>query len=56
MNDPAMSATSVLLQVDVEAFRESFVPAIQSSLQYFGAEFQVVIAAMAPWAPSMNEG
>ena len=47
MNDPAMSATSVLLQVDVEAFRESFVPAIQSSLQYFGAEFQVVIAAMA---------
>lgn len=36
----------VLLQVDLQAFEESFAPAILKSLEYFGAEFQVVIAAM----------
>ncbi len=36
----------VLLQVDGDAFKETFAPAILKSLEHFGAEFQVVIAAM----------
>ena len=37
---------TILLQVDTQAFEETFVPAILKSLEYFAVEFQVVIAAM----------
>ncbi len=38
--------SSLLLQTDMEAFGENVVPALLSSLEYFGAELQVAIAAM----------
>ncbi|MBI4585596.1 MAG: NADH-quinone oxidoreductase subunit N [Planctomycetes bacterium] len=36
----------LLLDIDLEQFREVFVPSITKSLHFFGPEFQVAIAAM----------